>query len=123
MRSVALIVCVAACGFDVPGGANGDGTRIVDDTQADFAAGTFTDAVATTWGTLEPAAFVLGGLHASGYDGNDVLAGDSYDDVVARLAETKLRGDSYREVPIDFDGMTRPRGLGLALNTDFTVLY
>lgn len=121
----AAVTCgflLVACSFQLPSPQPGSGdAQIVDDSHDDFAAGACSECVATPWNTIEPAAFVLGGLHARGYLGAVIADADSYDDVVAKLPA--LAGESYRQLPANFRGVDRPRGLGLAGNTDYTVLY
>ena len=121
MRLVACSVLLVACSFELPSpGGSGTG-QIIDDSHDDFAAGTCSECVATPWNTVEPAAFVLGGLHARGYVGAFIADADSYDDVVAKLPAST--GESYRQLPTNFQGADRPHGIGLVGNTDFTVLY
>ncbi|MEO8703252.1 MAG: PA14 domain-containing protein [Kofleriaceae bacterium] len=119
MRSAVVLCVLAACGFDSPESKDGAPVSIVDDNFAD--AELLVDGVVTPWGTLEPAAFVVGGLHARAFAGDQVDDDDSYDDVAAKA--TTLRGASYRQLLVDRGGNGRPRGLGLAANTDYTVLY
>lgn len=125
MRLVGLLAlaCVApACSFD-PAFAPGEGPTLtlVDDSAADFGAhAQLEDGVVTPWGTLEPAAFVPGGLRARAFDGNHVDDDDSFEDVVLK-AQTFL-GAAYRQNLLDF-GNGRPPGLGLDRSDDFTIFY
>ena len=126
MKLAAVASCglvAAACSFDLPSpeGTTPTSGQIVDDTRDEFATGTCTECVATAWNTLEPAAFVVGGLHARGYVGAVIGDADDYDAVVAKLPA--LAGESYRQQPTNWLGVDRPRGLGLVGNSDFTVLY
>jgi hypothetical protein len=114
-----LLVCaLSACGFH-PQGNKTTTVTIVDD---DFATpALISDGVVTPWGTLEPAAFVVGGLHARAFAGNAVDADDTYEDVAAKV--TTQLGASYRQLLVDRGGNGRPRGLGLPGTTDYTLLY
>jgi len=130
--ALACGLALGACGFSVAGGGDGDGGTVpgevvlVDDTAADFAANvTLKDAVIAPRGVIEPAAFVLGGLHARAYDGNLLGDSDTWDTAVAEAAGKDLLGEGYRQVPADWAATVpnRPRGLGIPGTDNWTVHY
>ncbi len=123
------LAAIAGCTY-APRAGSGDGTTItiVDDTAADLAQpAQLTDGELTAEGTIIPAAYVLGGLHARAFarkliDGNSTFA--KLDTTL--LTATKL-GEGYGQLPADW-GQSRPFGLGIAnrggnVNDDFTVVY
>ena len=124
-------VWATACSFSIaPSGGDDDpvgGQRtITDDTAADFAAhAELHDGVIAARGAIEPAAFVVGGLHARAYAGNLMDDASTWDSVVADTASRPLLGEGYRHVPTDWspDAIKRPRGLGITTTGNFTVLY
>src|SRR5512138_2960917 len=91
--AVACLLLPLACRFDprvaddTPGDDDGGPhtITIVDDTTADFARGIATDGVVTPWDTVEPAAFVVGGLHARGFDATPFTDTDSFDQALAKV--------------------------------------
>ncbi len=118
---------LAACSFSLP--TEGPGEVVVtlrDDSEADFASHDQLDgAVVTPWGSVEPDAFVIGGLHARAFDGDHITDADDYDAVVAKATSSgpQGRGASYRQVPADWGDDLRPKGLGLTSSDQLTVLY
>ena len=128
--SIATVIALAGCGFSLAPGGGGDdgipdGTRITltDDTAAELAnnAG-LTDGVVAARGALEPDAFVVGGLKARGFAGNQVADASTYDGVADAVGPQL--GFGYRQVPADHDATyDRPRGLGITTNSDYTILY
>lgn len=117
-------VALGACGFSATLGAGDreETVTLVDDSAAELAAGTLVDGVVTPAGVIEPAAFVLGGLHARGYQADLVDDNDTYDDVAAEAMALTEAGAGYRQVPTRWLA-ERPRGLGLTSSGNFTVLY
>lgn len=133
-RGAALVsgLALGACGFSVAGGSGGDGGPVpgevvlVDDTAAEFAANvTLTDAVIAPRGVIEPAAVVLGGLHARAYAGNLLGDNDTWDTAIAEAAGADALGEGYRQVPADWAPTVpnRPRGLGIEGTDNWTVHY
>jgi hypothetical protein len=121
MRFVGVVLCCASCSFTPPD-ANVRTVTLVDDTEAHFAAhAQLDDGVATSWGTLEPDAFVIAGLHARAFEGNHVDDDDTFEDVAGKV--TAQRGAAYRQVFADHGGSARPRGLGLESSDQYTLLY
>jgi hypothetical protein len=120
MRLLAL-GAIAACSYTAPLPGELERGVLVDDTPDDFVTGELIDGVVTPWGTLEPAAFVIGGLHARAFAGNQVAADDTFEAVAAKLGAAI--GAGYRQLLVDHGAAGRPRGLGLARSTDYTVLY
>lgn len=122
MRLVAGWCALAACTFTPPGAGDSGVVTIVDDTEADFASHALLDGgVVTPWGTIEPEAFVIDGLHARAFATNLVADADTYDDVVAKA--TMFLGASYRQAPTDWGSSLRPKGLGLTSPDQYTVFY
>jgi hypothetical protein len=119
--AVGLSCLLAACSFSPPGDLESTVT-LTDDSTVDFAAhDQLVDGVVTPWGTIEPDAFVLAGLHARAFDGELVDDDDSYDDVVQKA--TSPHGESYRQAFADWGNELRPTGLGLTSSDQFTVFY
>lgn len=126
VKFLAVVVALAGCGFTLtPGGDDvPEGTRITltDDTMAEFSQnGGVTDTVIATRGALEPAAFVLGGLHGRAFAGRHVLATSTYD--IVRAAVGPELGAAYRQVPAEYtDTQNRPRGLSITGPNSYTML-
>jgi hypothetical protein len=111
---------LAACTFTPP--TNSDLVTLTDDNEVDFAAhAELEGGVVTPWGTIEPSAFVIGGLHARAFAGSVVADQDTYDDVVVKA--TAPLGASYRQLPTDWNNQLRPVGLGLPNRDFYTVFY
>ncbi len=93
---------------------------IIDDTADDFV-GTRTDTTIAARGSIEPEAFILGGLHARAYD-DDFPHGSTYTRAIAEVTDKLGRG--YRQVPFRYEntGVARPRGLSIGIG-DFSILY
>lgn len=130
--ALATGLALGACGFSVAGGGDADGgprpgeVSLVDDTAADFAANVgLTDAVIASRGVIEPAAFVLGGLHARAFDGNLLGDADTWDTAVVEAAGADVLGEGYRQVPRDWAPTlaNRPRGLGIPDTDNWTVHF
>jgi hypothetical protein len=126
--AVACLLVAAACRFDPHRGddTSGGGTdaqhavTIIDDTTDDFARGIATEGVVTPWGTVEPAAFVVGGLHARGFDATMFADTDTFDQALAKAGAA--RGSGYRQLPVDW-GFDRPHGLGIANSDNYGVAF
>lgn len=123
----AVLLLVSACGFHSSGGmhdapAGSAAASVVDDTAADFAAGSADGAAIDRRGTLEPEAYVLGGLRASAYDGNQVAGKTSWADLETALATATARGVGFEALPTDWMA-NRPPGLALTSSDNFTVVY
>ncbi len=126
---VAFVVALAGCGFTLTSGTGGDdvpeGDRITltDDTEQDFTTNAgVTDAEIAKRGALEPAAFVLGGLHGRAFAGEHVLPTSTYATALAAVGPEL--GAAYRQVPSEWDAtQDRPRGLSINTPTDYTVLH
>ncbi|MBV8758049.1 MAG: hypothetical protein JO257_12255 [Deltaproteobacteria bacterium] len=123
----AVLVLVSACGFHStsahPDGGDGSATAsIVDDTAAEFAAGSADGAAIDPRGTVEPAAYVLGGWRASAYDGNQVGGKTSWAALQTALAAATARGIGFEALPTDWMN-GRPNGLALTSSDNFTVVY
>jgi len=121
--AVGLGCVLAACSFSPLGVGPPETTvTVTDDSAADFAAhDQLVGGVVTPWGSIEPDAFVPGGLHARAFAGEHVADADSYEDVALKV--TSLLGESYRQLPADWANDLRPSGLGLTSSDLFTVLY
>ncbi len=116
---VFLAGCTFTHGVDQPGGGN---ATIVDDTAADFAAGTPSELTVDPLGLLAPEAYQRGGLHARGYTTTGVTTTTTWDDLTPALLGP-LAGEGYGAVPADWM-YDHPYGLGLVSRTDnFTVVY
>ncbi len=123
------IILLVGCGFQgkpVGGDDDDDGgmQTIVDDTAADFGAGVLDEAAIDPNGLVEPGAYVLGGLHATGYNLKLFdTTNTTYDSIAPALAAGTVLGTGYAQIPDDW-GMARPFGLGLPANSDgFTIAY
>ena len=119
MRAELLLV-VAGCGFSAELGEPGPEETITL-TDETFADGTLVDGFATP-GTVEPDAFVLGGLRARGYQVGLVDPGEDFDKVLADAAALTPNGTAYGQVPGNFAAV-RPRGLGLTFDGGYTVIW
>ncbi|HEU0030439.1 MAG TPA: PA14 domain-containing protein [Kofleriaceae bacterium] len=116
----ALVVASSACTFS-PREISQTPTTLTDDSEQDFANhAVLADGVVTPWGTIEPAAFVPGGLRVRAYAGDQVADSDDFDAVVAKA--TTLLGSSYRQSPDDWT-TSRPRGIGLSSSDNFTLIF
>ncbi len=128
IAALASGLALGACGFEVAGDGGPIPVEVVlvDDTAADFAANVgLIDAVIAPRGVIEPAAFVLGGLHARAYAGNLLGDSDTWDTAVAEAAGADVLGEGYRQLPRDW-ALTlpnRPRGLGIQDTDNWTVHY
>jgi len=130
--SLAVVIALAGCGFTLTSASGGgddgvpDGERITltDDTAADFATNAgVTDTLIAPRGSLEPDAFIVGGLKGRGFAGNLVADASTYDSVVASLGPEL--GVAYRQVPADWatTAANRPRGLGITTTGNYTILF
>lgn len=126
MRSALALVVATGCSFHLHAGGGMDATgtaSMVDDTAVDFgAAQSLEDAVIDPGGSIEPAAFVLGGLHARGYPGNVVKSKTSWADIEAAATAAGMTGESYEQLSVDWGG-SHPRNLTLNTDDNFTALY
>jgi hypothetical protein len=123
MRSALVLALATGCSFHLHAGGTDASTTgsLIDDTASDFAAAqTLDEAVIDPSGTIEPAAFVLSGLHARGYLRNLVSGATSWADIEAKA--TDATGEGYEQLPADWGG-GHPRGLSLNTDDNFTVLY
>jgi hypothetical protein len=127
VRTILLAIVLTGCGFSLTTDGGGDdevpegrAISIVDDTRDDFA-GTHFESTIAERGSIEPDAFVLGGLHARSFM-NSFPTGSSYTEAAA-AAQSPL-GESYRQVPHRFQdrGSSRPHGLSIYFEP-FTILY
>ena len=122
LRSSCVLLGLAACSFStrIDGGddVTGPTLTIVDDAFADGAA---RDGVVVA-GRLEPDGFVLGGLHARGFQVALVDTGEDFTKVLADAAAATQTGAGYAQLPVNWGG-GRPKGLGLTLDLGFTVIY
>src|SRR5438270_10862523 len=111
MKGVAIAL-VAACGFAPGVPATPGAAQIIDDTAADFAAGTLDDIAIDPLGLLAPDAYIAGGLHARGFVTTPVGPTTSYTDLTPAVLGAQF-GVRYREPPIiDWVGVY-PFALGL----------
>jgi hypothetical protein len=128
MRSALALVVAAGCSFHLHGAGDDTGdassmTALVDDTAADFGASdTLDSAVIDPGGTIEPAAFVLGGFHVRGYLGDLVGSAATWADVDTAANAATMTGEAYAQLPIDWGG-GHPRALALNTDDNFTVIY
>lgn len=115
------VLLVTGCSFSTTIGGDDvvEQTRtLVDDALDD---GTAIDGVAAA-GTLEPDGFVLGGLHARGFQTGLVDNGEDFTKVLADAAAATETGAGYAQVPANWTN-SRPRGLGITLDSGFSVIY
>ncbi|HLL21375.1 MAG TPA: PA14 domain-containing protein [Kofleriaceae bacterium] len=111
---------LGACGFSnnlASDDAPGDEITIIDDALDGIA----TDGVVRD-GALEPDGFVVGGLHARGFQVMLVDPAEDFTKVLADAAAATPTGTGYGQVPVSWGG-ARPRGLGLTGDSAFTVIY
>jgi PA14 domain len=73
-------------------------------------------------GNVTPDGFVLGGLHARGFQAQLVDNGEDMAKILLDAAASTQLGAGYAQVPIDW-GNGRPKGLGLTNDSSFTVIY
>lgn len=111
MRAALGVMLVASCEFShgVPGGRGA--AAIVDDTAADFAAGSAIDMTVDPLGTLAPDAFFLGGLHARAYAANNLVTPATTWTSLQPTLPAPL-GEAYGVLPINWSG-DRPYGVGI----------
>ncbi len=124
VRSTSLLLVLSACGFSARIGGDDatTTTTITDDTLEELGDGKLVDGVFVAPGTIEPDGFVLGGLHARGFQAALVDAGDTFEKVLADASAANQLGADYAQVPANW-GNARPRGLGLNNDNGFTVVY
>lgn len=123
MRWLALLL--AGCSFSAKGAHAGDDaagstTTLVDDTAADFMAGTRTDLAVDSLGLLVPEAYVVG-LHARSYGAITMDDSTTWESLVASLPA--MIGERYGEMPTTNWGGDRPYSLGLTSSDYFTIVY
>lgn len=124
MRWLALLL--AGCSFSAKGAHAGDDdatstTTLVDDTAADFMAGTRTDVAVDPLGLLVPEAYVSG-LHARSYGVITMDDTTTWESLTANLPA--LIGERYGEMPTTNWGGDRPYSLGLTTGgDDFSIVY
>ncbi len=124
--TTAIVAVLAGCGFTLTAGDDvpeGERITLTDDTAAEFAInGGVTDTEIAARGALEPAAFVLGGLHGRAFAGQHVTTLSTYATVEAAVGPEL--GAAYRQVPAEW-GTTqaRPRGLSINDTGNYTVLF
>jgi hypothetical protein len=118
-----VLVALAGCGFS-HGTAVGDHAPIVDDSAADFAAGTTSEVAIDPLGLIVPDAFARTGLHARGYRTHQLTTTTTWADLTDALLGP-MAGERYGERPVTDWMNDRPHGLGLtAADVDsFTVVY
>jgi hypothetical protein len=117
------LVLLAGCSFTHGVDPSiGTSVALVDDSAADFAAGTPSDMTVDTLGLLAPEAYQRGGLHASGYTTYGITTTTTWADLTPALLGP-LTGEGYGSVPADWS-YDHPYGLGLTNRVDyFTVVY
>ena len=121
-----LALLLAGCSFSAKGAHAGDDdggttTTLVDDTAADFMAGTRTDVAVDSLGLLVPEAYVPG-LHARSYGVVTMDDNTTWESLTANLPA--MIGERYGEQPITDWGGDRPYSLGLTTGGDnFTIVY
>ncbi len=120
-----LAVLLAGCSFSAKGSHAGDdgggngATTLVDDTAADFSAGTRTDLAVDSLGLLVPEAYIAG-LHARSYANINIDDNSTFE----TLNLPAMIGERYGASPTEDWGYNRPYSLGLTSGSDyFTVLY
>lgn len=121
MLRALFLVGLAACGFSSSIGGDDDPGQHRTVTDDDLA-GVATDGV-VAGGAVTPDGFVLGGLHARGFQVQLVDAGEDMTKILADAAAATQLGAGYAQVPIDWGGNGRPKNLGLVSDTGFTVVY
>ena len=124
MRWLALLL--AGCSFSAKGAHAGDDdggsmTTLVDDSAADFMAGTRTDIAVDSLGLLVPEGFISG-LHARSYGVITIDDNTTWEGLTANLPA--MIGERYGEMPTASWGGDRPYSLGLTTGGDnFSVVY
>ncbi len=126
---IAIVIALAGCGFTLTSGSPGDdgpaGDRITltDDTEADFTTNAgVSEAEIAKRGAIEPAAYVLGGLHGRAFAGEHVTAASTYASVLAAVGPEL--GAAYRQAPAEWTStQNRPRGLSINAENNYTVLF
>jgi hypothetical protein len=122
----AVLVVVAACGFTrgAPDDRGNGSATILDDTAADFSAGTMLDFSVDPLGLLVPVAVERAGMHARAYTTHAVTATTTWADLTDALLGP-MAGERYGELPVTDWQYDRPHGVGLtAANDDaFTIVY
>ena len=120
LRACLLLVLASACDFSTTIGDEIDGQRqmLVDD---DLTGGTVRDGV-IAGGNVEPDGFVLGGLHARGFQTTLVDNGEDFAKILADAAAATETGAGYTQVPENWMG-GRPHGLGLTADGNYSVIY
>ncbi len=130
MRWLMLVAIATGCTFDPPGGDDGldpdeQLVTIVDDSAEELAnPAELDEGLVTPTGTIEPHAYVLGGLHARAYQTTLVTPISTWttlEQAIAAAPATK-RGSGYSQIPQDWM-FTRPAALGLDSSDSFTVIY
>jgi hypothetical protein len=117
-----VLLGLAACSFSTTiGGGDDDGGPTLTLVDDDLAGGVARDGVVVA-GKLEPDGFVLGGLHARGFQTALVDNGEDFTKVLADAAAATQTGAGYAQLPSNWGG-GRPKGLGLTLDIGFTVIY
>ena len=124
--AVAIVAALAGCGFTLTSGDDapeGERITLTDDTAEEFAInGGVTDTEIAARGALEPAAFVLGGLHGRAFAGEHVTTTSTYATVEAAVGPEL--GTAFRQVPTEWgDTQGRPRGLNINDTGNYTVLF
>jgi PA14 domain len=120
MFRAVLLAGLAACGFSAPllgDDAPGQHVTLTDDDLT----GVAKDGVVAA-GAVTPDGFVLGGLHARGFQAQLVDPGEDMAKILIDAAAATQLGAGYAQVPIDW-GNGRPKGLGLVNDGNFTVIY
>jgi hypothetical protein len=121
MFRAVLLAGLAACGFSssILGDDELGQPRTLTDAEL---AGVARDGV-VVGGNVTPDGFVLGGLHARGFQAQLVDPGEDMTKILADAAGATQLGAGYAQVPIDWGGSGRPKGLGLTNDAGFTVIY
>jgi PA14 domain len=116
-----LLVGLAACDFSssILGDDELGQSRTLTDAEL---AGAARDGV-VVGGNVTPDGFVVGGLHARGFQAQLVDNGEDMAKILMDAAGSLQLGAGYAQVPIDWGGSGRPKGLGLTNNSGFTVVY
>ncbi len=112
MRASLGVALLVGCGFSHGSVPGHDLTTIVDDSDADFAAGTPTDMTVDALGLLAPDAFSPGGLHARAYAPKDLVTpATTWTSLQAALPATTI-GEAYGVALVNWSG-DRPYGAGI----------
>src|SRR3989442_15720175 len=91
-------IAIAGCSF-APVAETRDHQVIIDDTAADFAAGTLDELAIDPLGKLAPEAYARGGLHCRSYARAVVGPTTKWQDLTAAALGPML-GERYGEVPV-----------------------